>query len=218
MALTYPIELNLTDRRVVVIGGGTVAARKVAGLVEAGAVVRVVSPKFTADIEQRKDIALDKREYTPDALHPAEMVFSCTDDRELNARIAADARAAGLWCNVADDPELSDFLVPAILRRGELTVAVGTGGASPRLAARLRDRLESNFGPEWAILVEELGRARFIVQDRVADPAVRRRIFDSLCGEQALERIGSADRQAWRRWFEQVLEHHLEQVPGEPEI
>jgi len=207
MALSYSVELILRDHEVLVVGGGAVAARKVAGLVEAGARVRVVSPRFAAELLERLDIVREEACYDSQRLGDARLVFACTDDARMNARVAVDARAAGRWCNVADDPENSDFLVPATLRRGGLTVAVGTGGASPRLAAKLRDEIESHLSPHLDILVAELQRARAIVLETVADPAVRRRIFETLCAECSLKLMARGDREAWRRWFERVLEH-----------
>jgi len=216
MATYYPIELNLTGRLVVVIGGGPVAARKVAGLIDAGARVRVVSPAFADELARRDDVTREERPYAPDALDGADLVFACTDDRELNRRIAADARSAGRWCNVADDPTAGNVLVPATLRQGQLTIAVGTGGAGPALAACLRDEIESNFRPEFAILTDELARARPIVQQRVANPDVRRRIFATLCTDCSLRLLARHDRSAWRLWFERVVAHHLAGTPGEP--
>ncbi|GMU23657.1 MAG: hypothetical protein AMXMBFR13_37350 [Phycisphaerae bacterium] len=209
MPATYPVELVLTDRPVLVVGGGQVAARKVAGLLSAQAQVRVVSPEFTPELENRTDITREAREYTPVCLTGVHLVFACTDDPAVNAQIAADARKTGILCNVADAPDDCDFLVPAVLRRGLLTIAVGTGGTGPRLAALLRDRLESQFGPEFAILTEELVRARRIVQDRVSDPAVRRQILETLCTDCSLKLLTARDREAWRQWFERVTQARL---------
>jgi precorrin-2 dehydrogenase / sirohydrochlorin ferrochelatase len=200
--VSYPIELNLADREVVVIGGGPVAARKIEGLVQAGARVRAVSPSFVPELLQRTDIHRQTDSYTLRAIGSAKLVFACTDDRDTNARIAADAQAAGCWCNVADDPEAGDFFVPAVLRRGQFTVAVGTGGAGPKLASLLRDRLESQFGPEFGILVEELQRARRIARDQIGDPQVRRRLFATLCSQESVEVLRSAGVPGWREWFE----------------
>jgi precorrin-2 dehydrogenase / sirohydrochlorin ferrochelatase len=202
--VSYPIELNLAGSEVVVIGGGPVAARKVEGLVRAGAKVRAVSMGFVPELLQRTDIHRQTEPYTPQAIGSAKLVFACTDDRQTNAQIAADARAAGCWCNVADDPEAGDFFVPAVLRRGQFTVAVGTGGAGPHLAASLRDGLESQFGAEFGILVEELQRARKIVRDQIGDPEVRRRLFATLCSPESVEVLRSAGIPGWREWFEKL--------------
>jgi precorrin-2 dehydrogenase/sirohydrochlorin ferrochelatase len=143
--------------------------------------------------------------------------LACTDDAATNAAVAADARARHIWCNIADDPELSDFYVPAVLRQGEFTVAIGTAGASPLLAAYVRDQLLSKFGPEFGILIEELGRARQIVQSRVVDPQTRRRVFQTLCTECSIKLLAARDRQAWRHWLERVIEHRLKGMDQDPE-
>lgn len=207
--LTYPIELNLNGRQVVVVGGGRVALRKIAGLVEAGARVRAVSLDFAPEILEYQDITCDRRAYEPDCLEGACLVFACTSDYNTNALVAADARSRGILCNVADDPGSCDFFLPAVARQGDLAVSVSTGGASPGLAALLRDRLASQLGPEWGILVEELGRARSILKVEVADPRVRRQIMDTLCTECSIKLLATRNREAWRAWFERVKEHRL---------
>jgi precorrin-2 dehydrogenase/sirohydrochlorin ferrochelatase len=216
MPTTYLIELKLTDRHVVVIGGGSVAARKVAALIEARARVTVISPDFCDELQQL-NCKHQTDAYHPKFLEGAELVFACTDDAAINEAVAADARTHHIWCNIADDPAASDFYVPAVLRRGEFTVAVGTAGAAPLLAAYARDQLLSNFGPDFGILVEELGRARQIVQSRVADPHIRRSIFQTLCTECSIKLLAVRDRQAWRNWLERVIEHRLKGIVQDPE-
>jgi precorrin-2 dehydrogenase / sirohydrochlorin ferrochelatase len=215
---TYPIELRLAGRVVLVVGGGRVAARKVAGLVEAGATVHVVSPAFCAELLERQDIKIDERPYGPECLAGAWLVFACTDDRRVNEAVVSAARAQGIWCNVADEPEACDFFVPAMLRRGELTLAVGTGGAAPGAAAALRDKLASHLTEEWGILVEELGRARRILKARVPEAGLRRQILETLCSECSIKLLAVRDREAWRRWFERVTEYRLQGLEDVPEV
>ena len=215
---TYPIELKLAGRGALVVGGGQVAARKVAGLVEAGARVRVVGLDFCPELLERQDVTREKRPYGPECLAGVSLVLACTDARGVNAAVAADARARGIWCNVADEPEEGDFFVPAVLRRGELTVAVGTGGAAPGAAAALRDQLASHLTPEWGILVEELGRARRILKERVPDAGLRRQILETLCSECSITLLAVRDREAWRRWFERVTEYRLQGLADLPEV
>ncbi|HOA72020.1 MAG TPA: bifunctional precorrin-2 dehydrogenase/sirohydrochlorin ferrochelatase [Phycisphaerae bacterium] len=202
----YPIELNLAGCDVLVVGGGPVAARKVAGLTGTGAKIRVVSPNLVPELQHADGIERHEQAYAPELIGSARLVFACTDDRELNARIAADARKAGCLCSVADDAEASDFAVPAVLRRGQFTIAVGTGGAAPHLAASVRDRLESQFGDDFGILVAELQRARGIVRREIADPQVRRRLMATLCEEDSVERLKRDGPAAWRQWLASTLE------------
>ncbi|MBP7933119.1 MAG: bifunctional precorrin-2 dehydrogenase/sirohydrochlorin ferrochelatase [Phycisphaerae bacterium] len=203
-----PIQLEVAGRLIVVIGGGRVAAHKVDILCQAGARVRVVSPEFDPGLLARTDIERLACRYSTELLGDACLIFVCTDDRQLNARILADARNRRILCNVVDDPGLCDFFMPAIVRRGRFCIAVGTGGASPLLAARVRDRLASQFGPDLGILVDELARARLIVQDRVVDPQVRRQVLEALSTDESLERLARDGRQAWRDWFDGMLDHH----------
>ncbi|GMV96943.1 MAG: hypothetical protein AMXMBFR83_13020 [Phycisphaerae bacterium] len=214
MARTYPIELLVAGRPVVVVGGGRVAARKVAGLIEAGARVRVVSTGFARELQECKEVVREARPYGPDCLAEAVLVFACTDDRAVNAAVAEDARRRGILCNVVDDPAGCDFHVPAVLRRGALTLTVSSGGECPMFCAAVRDRLASQFGPEWGILAEEMARARVILKQRVADPAVRRRILETLCTDCSLKLLSADDRSAWRDWFERILAHRIERPRG----
>lgn len=213
MVALYPIELNLTGREALVVGGGPVAARKATGLVQAGAAVRVVSLEFVPELRRLEGVRLEQAAYTPEAIGAACLVFACTDDRQTNARIAADARRAGRWCNVADDQDLSDFCVPATLRRGLLTIAVGTGGAAPHLAASVRSGLESQFGPEWSMLLAELQRARVLVRERIRGADLRRHVLATLGGEQSVELLKSKGADAWREWLERLLH---ETTGGDP--
>jgi precorrin-2 dehydrogenase/sirohydrochlorin ferrochelatase len=212
---TYPIELRIAGRPVVVVGGGPVAARKVKGLLQADAHVTVVARVFADELIDCSDITRVEGEYRDDLLEGAILVFACTDDVSVNRQVAEDAHKRGIWCNVADDPERSDFFVPSILRRGAFSVAIGTAGASPSLAAELRRRLESQIPGELGILVEEMARARSIVRQQVADEAVRRSILQTLCGDCSLKLLAKRDRQAWRDWFERIMTHRLDRREAE---
>lgn len=147
----YPIELELAGRLCVVIGGGHVGQRKLRGLLAAGARIRVIDPVPAA---VPAGVELVERPYRSGDLDGAALAFAATSDRQVNAQVAADARRAGIPVNVADAPEEGTFAVPALLRRGDLTVAVGSAGRSPALAALLRDRIDAQLGPEWALLLE----------------------------------------------------------------
>ncbi|HMB84890.1 MAG TPA: bifunctional precorrin-2 dehydrogenase/sirohydrochlorin ferrochelatase, partial [Methylomirabilota bacterium] len=140
----YPVCLEMAGRRCLVVGAGTVAERKVNGLLGAGARVTVVSPSATErllDWARAGRIGMTLREYAADDLAGHSIVFAATDDGLVNAEVARDARAAGVLINAADDPAHCDFILPAVLTRGDLTVAVSTGGASPALARVVRDEL-----------------------------------------------------------------------------
>ncbi len=153
----YLAALDLRGRRCLVAGGGAVARRKVEGLLAAGAEVLVVAP----EIEDMPDgAAVERRAVRPGDLDGAVLAVCATDDGEVNAALAAEARRRGVLVNVADDPAAGDVAVPAVLRRGGLQIGVSTGGASPALARRLRDELAERVGAEYGPLVALLGELR----------------------------------------------------------
>jgi precorrin-2 dehydrogenase/sirohydrochlorin ferrochelatase len=160
----------MAGRRCLVVGGGPVAERKVAGLLEAGARLTVVSPAVTsrlADWARAERIRLIGRDYAASDLVGHSVVFVATDDGRVNADVARDARAAGVLVNAADDPAHCDFILPAVLRRGELTVAVSTGGASPALARTVRDELDAYLDREdYTALARVAADARRTLRDR----------------------------------------------------
>lgn len=159
----YPIFLALAGRPCLVIGGGAVAERKVEGLLAQRAVVTVISPTLTARLEE---LAADgrirrlSRAYSPGDLAGYQLAFVATDDAGVNAAVAREGRERGVWVNAADDPEHCDFILPSVLRRGELTVAVATGGASPALSRVIREELEGYFGEEYAALAGVVAEVR----------------------------------------------------------
>jgi precorrin-2 dehydrogenase / sirohydrochlorin ferrochelatase len=163
----YPIVLRLSDRRVLVVGGGGVAARKVEGLLAADATVTVVAPMVVAelrDLATRGDITVAERPYRSGDLEGAWLVLTATDDAATQQQVFDDAEAAGIWVNAADDPQRCSFLLPAVHRREPVLVAVSTQGASPALAAWLRDRLAEALPERLEELVSALAHRRAEVQ------------------------------------------------------
>ncbi len=158
-AVLYPIFLDLSGRRCVVVGGWAVANRKARKLLQARAEVVVVSPEVRPELESVAS-EVHRRPYREGDLEGAFLAFATTDSREANAAVAREAEERGVPVNVADEPTEGSFVLPSVLRRGRLQVAVSTGGASPVLAREVRDGLEGLFGPEWAGLVEEVRAAR----------------------------------------------------------
>lgn len=162
MAL-FPLFVELGGRRCVVLGGGAVAERKVAGLLEAGAVVTVVSPLLTpalAALASSGRIAHVERGYARGDLAGASLAFAATDDGAINAAVAHEGRERGVWVNAADDPAHCDAILPAVVRRGAITIAVGTGGASPALARAVRERVELALPEAYGALAEIAGSVR----------------------------------------------------------
>ena len=155
----FPIFLDLSGRRCVVVGGGEVASRKARKLLQARARVVVISPEIKPKLESVA-VEVHRRLYEEGDLEGAYLAFAATDSREANAAVAREAEERGIPVNVADEPSEGAFALPSTLRRGRLQVAVSTGGASPTLARKIKDELEEVFGPEWAGIVEEFNRNR----------------------------------------------------------
>jgi precorrin-2 dehydrogenase/sirohydrochlorin ferrochelatase len=163
MTTGYPAILLLDGRLAVVIGGGPVAERKVRTLRDAGAKVRLVSDQATPELRslaERGDVELVERRYEPGDLAGAVVAVAATDDEEVNRGVFAEATAAGIPVNVVDNTALCTFIAPSIVRRGDLVVAVSTGGAAPALAVRIRERLEREFGEEYARFLEMMAELR----------------------------------------------------------
>jgi precorrin-2 dehydrogenase / sirohydrochlorin ferrochelatase len=179
----YPICLDISEKRCVVIGGGDVAVRKILRLLACGAAVTVVARKLTPAI---KDMAAQGKlrhvddDYDERYLAGAFLVIGATDREEINDRIAADCRARGIIVNIVDDPGRCDFILPSLVSRGSLSIAVSTDGKSPALARKLREELSEQFGPEYEGYLELLGwlRERIIAAGRPADD--NRDIFTAL--------------------------------------
>jgi siroheme synthase-like protein len=159
----YPAFLDLRGRPVVVIGGGREAQRKVEGLLAADAKVTVVAPKLTKGLRQRLadgEIDLIQREYQEGDIEGFDLVMVATDDGAVNAQVSAEGKRRRIWVNAADDPPNCDFILPAVIRRGAITIASSTSGASPALARRLREELEAYLTEEMPALAELLGEVR----------------------------------------------------------
>jgi len=162
-AFAYPVVLDLTGRPCLVVGGGAIALRKVSALVEAGARVTVVSPSLTPAVLRlatEAPLRWRPREYAAGDAAGFVLVMVATDDRAVNAAVAAECRERGIWVNCADDPARCDFILPSVLRRGAVTVAVSTGGQSPTLARLLREDLDALLPWDVAALTDVVASVR----------------------------------------------------------
>ena len=180
MRTLYPMMVNLTGKRCLVVGGGTVAERKVARLLECGAEVEVVSPTATprlAALASSRRIRWRRRTVRDSDLSGAFLAIAATDDPEVNRDVARGVQSVGGLVNVVNDPKACSFLVPSVLRRGELTIALSTGGGSPALAKKLRQHLEQTIGPEYAKFLRALRLLREQTKQAVRDPKKRQAIY-----------------------------------------
>ncbi|MGQ0830836.1 MAG: precorrin-2 dehydrogenase/sirohydrochlorin ferrochelatase family protein [Microthrixaceae bacterium] len=176
----YPVNLLVEGRRVLVVGGGSVAAAKVRGLLAAGAVVHVVASEVSPEVRDL-GVAWDERAYERGDLTGCWLAVACTDDPAANQAVFDDGEAAGVWVNAADDPDRCSYTLPARAHRGPLLVTVSTSGHSPALAAWLRDELASTLGPEHDTLLALLAEARaaLAAEGRRSAPADWRQALDS---------------------------------------
>lgn len=200
----YPIYLDVRDRICLVVGGGAVGARKAQTLLRAGARVKVVSPDATDELKALADedlIRLHCRAYTADDLTDVFLAFGTTDSRELNRRIGEDARRRGILCNIADQPDRGQFVLPSVVERGELLISISTSGKSPALARRIRRELESAFGEEYAVLIDLLGALRRRLLAQGHDPRGHKAKFETLLDSELLEWIRAGDTERIDRFL-----------------
>lgn len=176
----YPVYLKLLDRKCLVVGGGKVAERKVKGLLDCGARVFVISPELTKWLEEaalRGEIFVTRRNYTTLDLAEAFLVIGATDNIEINNRVAEECIERNILVNIVDEPDRCNFIVPAVLRQGPLSISISTDGRSPMLARRIREELEPAFGTEYSDFLELIGNLREYIIRNVPEQEKRRDIF-----------------------------------------
>ena len=167
----YPLNLNIKNKKVLVIGGGSVALQKIHALLEAGARLEVISPQIHEELFQlfkQGSLQWKSRKYEKGDLKSAFLVFGATNDREINQQILNEAREKGILFNAVDQPELCDFIIPARISRDEFMITISSGGEAPFLSKMIRKQLEKSFGPEYGLLSKKIKKIRqlFIKQGR----------------------------------------------------
>lgn len=206
----YPVTLvNLANTPCVVVGGGEVAARKVAALREAGARPTVISPDLCDTLwQQVEDGEIDavERAYQPGDLREVRLVIAATDDPATNETVWREAQEAGCLVNVVDDPARCNFYVPATVRRGALNLAVSTNGNSPLLARRIREMLEQQFDAAYEPFLDLLGELRPRVQEQMVNPARRKALWGSLLDSEVLALFRSGQIEAARQRAEEIVD------------
>jgi precorrin-2 dehydrogenase/sirohydrochlorin ferrochelatase len=206
----YPISLDLEGRQCIVVGGGRVAERKVQGLLSCGALVTVISPVLTDDLrQQHADGAIQwlEREYSPGDLAKGFLVIAATDDEETQKQVYEEARTHNLLLNVADVPQRCNFILPATVKQGDMTISISTAGKSPALARKIRMELEKSYGPEYRVLVDILGAIRPEILAAGQEQAENEQLFNSLLHVDMAVWIKNRD---WNN-----LEKHLRAVLGD---
>ena len=193
----YPLFASLENKICVVVGGGQVAERKVRRLLECGATVNLIAQHLTPWLEEKRRaglVCLISRSYEDFLIDHADLVFAATDSPDLNRRIARYAARKRIWCNSATDPEESSFLVPAVVRRGPLSIAISTSGLSPAAARKIRLQLEEQFGKEWERYLGLLGALRKAIHTKRLESEENQRIFRNLVELPLLEWIRQGRR------------------------
>ena len=211
----YPIFLELSGRRVVVIGAGAVAARKAQSLLDAGARLVIVADKIDdvlTGLCQGTNAELIKSKYSKDYLTGAVLAIAATGDRQLNRRIYKDCQELEILCNVVDEPQLCDFFVPAVVKRGDLQIAVCTEGHSPAYAGHIRKKLEQTFTDKHGEFLAELKTLRKRIIEDVSDPTDRKTLLGQLADDKSFEYFTENGSAAWRDRAEKIIKEHKSQA------
>ena len=188
----YPINLDIKNRNVLVVGGGGVGSRKVKTLLSCGARVTVVSREVSAQLQAlgaSGEIRLEQRSYQSDDLDGMFLVIGATNDEKLNRQISRDAEQLNTLCNIADRPEVCNFILPSIVHRDDLVITISTSGKSPALAKKLRKDLEKQFGEEYGKLLRLMGTIRKKLLRQAHEPEAHKPIFEQLINSDLIGMI-----------------------------
>lgn len=188
----YPVHLDIQNRNCLVVGGGAVGTRKVLTLLQCGARVTVVSPIISdrlRELAATGTLTLYKRPYQTGDLDGIFLVIGATNDEALNRRISSDAEGINTLCNIADRPEICNFILPSIVRRDDLVITISTSGRSPALAKKLRQILENQFGEEYADFLRLMGAIRKKLLKRSHEPEAHKYLFEQLINSDLIALI-----------------------------
>ena len=215
----FPVSIDLRDRKCLVAGAGEVGLRKIRRLIEADpAEILVVEPEPDPELEvlarENETLRLARRRFRSHDLEDRFLVIASTGDQSVNEEISRLCREGNILCNIVDQPELCSFILPALFRRGELSFAVSTGGASPALARRVKERLGDCFGPEYADWTRLLGRLRPLILELGLDGESNKTIFHSLCEDDVLRALRRGKRDELTRLLRSRLPDQLHSEIG----
>jgi len=188
----YPVNLDIRNRKCLVVGGGTVGTRKVMTLLNCGAKVTVVSSDVAEKLQELSDsdiIKLEKRPFQISDLDEMFLVMGATDDKEINREIHSEAERLGVLCNIADRPEDCNFILPAIVNRDDLIIAISTSGKSPAFAKKIRKDLEKVFGNEYAEFLKLMGNIRNKLLSEDHEPEAHKHLFEQLIKRDLVKMI-----------------------------
>ncbi len=203
----YPLFIDLKGKKVVVVGGGRVAERKVRDLVATGADVSLVSPDLTPGLKELVDAGVVQHlmePFSPEHLQGAWLIIAATNDPNAQRRIFDEATARRIFCNVVDQPELCSFIVPASVRRGDLCISISTSGSSPALARKIRKELERVFGPVYATYVSMIGKLRQVIMDQIPPGEERKDLLQRLADDRIIAWMEQGRIQEIEVWAESI--------------
>ena len=215
----YPLMMNIDGKSVAVVGGGTVALRKVNSLLQYGAKVTVISPVLKLELLELSEegtirwVAKLFNEKLFDEIPNLALVFGTTDDRDVNVEIFRAALARRIPCNIADVPDLCSFTVPAVISRGDLSIAVSTGGTSPALARRIREQLEGHFGQEYVKLTLILGEIRQEVLGLGGSSEENKNMFMQIVDSDLLQAIKENNSNRAKTLLRSILPNNIDPDP-----
>lgn len=192
----YPVNLDIRNRKCLVVGGGAVGTRKVMTLLDCGAKVTVVSTDVAEKLQELSDsdiIKLEKRPFQVSDLDEMILVMGATDNQEINREIYSEAERLGILCNIADRPEDCNFILPAIVNRGDLIIAISTSGKSPAFAKKMRKDLEKEFGTEYAEFLKLMGEIRNKLLSEDHEPEAHKHLFEQLIKRDLVKMIKDRD-------------------------
>ncbi len=195
----YPVCLDINQKPVLVVGGGDVGTRKVLTLVECGAHVAIVSPDATKKLVQLATsgrIEWKRRAYRVSDLTGIFLVIGATNNEQVNQQISTQAQQLNLLCNIVDKPKACNFILPSIVRRGDLLISISTSGTSPAFAKQLRKKFEKQFGNEYADFLKLMGAIRKKLLAQAHEPEARKPLFESLLQNDLMNRIKTGDKRA----------------------
>lgn len=204
----YPINLDIRNRECLVVGGGKVAERKVESLLSCGARVKVISPELTPHLQgllEEKKITYVARNYQSGDLEGVLLVIACTNDSAINASVSSEAQRRNTLCNIVDKPDLCNFTVPSVVLRGDLLIAISTGGRSPALAKKLRRELEDTYGHEYADFLRIMGAVRPRVLAKGRSQPENEAIFNRLVSSELLDWIRTKNQARIDSFLQEVL-------------
>lgn len=215
MTTYYPVYIQLENQPCIVIGGGKIAEGKVEGLLEAGAVVEVISPALTPRLHElvgQRKINYHERVYRPGDLAGAFMVICATNIPIVNQQVWNEANENHQLVNVVDDTPRCNFIAPAILRSGDLTIAISTSGKAPALAVRLKEKIQKQIGPENARFLEIAGKLREPLAQHIPDFETRKKLWYELVDSDILELLSQGNESAAIEKISQVVGFQFEPV------